>query len=115
MDDSLLLKVSFILALVGISILIVLSDKLSLDNSSISSIDEGILGNNVKIKGIVTPIRLNNLMQIFQVQDNTGNINVVLYKNDLKINKGSIVEVEGHVTKYNNELQVSGDLIKVIS
>ncbi len=115
MDDSLLLKTSLILALAGLSIITILASKLDLKQSNIASLNEEMLNKNIKIKGLATPITSNSLIQLIELQDNTGKIKIVLYKSNLKIEKGSILEVEGRVTKYNQELQFTADFVKVLT
>lgn|SRR3989338_777792 len=114
MDDNKLMKFSFILALLGIAGIFILADKLDLKNSDINGINDKIIEKNIKIKGYVEIVKSNSVVQIVTIKDDTGVIDVILY-GKARIVKGSLIEVNGRVSKYENKLQVNADSIKVLS
>ena len=115
MDDNIILKISFVTCLLGIAIIVIISDKLELKESRINEINENMAEKNIKIKGYANPSRSNKIIQIIEVKDNTGQIEVIAYKGHIKVKKGDIIEVEGSVSKYENKLQVNADTVKVLS
>ena len=113
MDDNQLIKISFICALMGMALLFVLAGKLDLKSSNISEIKNGMVEKNINIKGYVNNINNKGAIQLINVEDNTGNIEAVVYGKS-KLGKGDLVEIFGRVSKYDGNLQINVDSIKVI-
>ncbi len=113
--EKTLLKVSLIFALIGILILIFLSEKLSLESSQISSITNSSIDKSVKVKGTIASIKDTPSVLILTLKDNTGEIKVVAFKNqNITLQKNSIIEVEGIIKQYQNSLEIEAKKITLI-
>jgi len=55
---------------------------------------------------------LGKTIQLLEVQDLTGKIEVVIFDSKPKISKGAFIEVEGKVSKYQNNIQINANTIK---
>ena len=115
MEEGILLKIALVSSLIGILLLSFIEEKISLKESNITMIDYSLLENHVKVKGAAVNIKdLENIL-IFDLKDNNGKIKVIAFKkNKLKIKKDSILEVEGIVKEYNNELEVEAKKIRIL-
>ena len=109
MKDSTLLKISFMFAILGLLSMLYLSDKLEPKIIQISSINEGLLENNIKIQGAVISAKTLKSIQLLEVQDISGKIQIVMFDITPKIKKGSYIEVQGKVSKYKNNMQINAD------
>jgi len=102
-----LLGVASICALTGILILTFLTEYVSLGNSDINSINESLVDQKVVIKGYITSLRDTPSVLLLDVEDKTGKIKVVAFKEgNITLEKGSIIGVEGTVSEYKNGLEI---------
>lgn len=113
MDERTLLKVALICALVGILILIIISDRITYSKSNISSITLNQTGSDVLIKGQVSSIQETPNLFIFTLQDDTGKIKVVAFKEKIKLQEGQIVEVLGTTKEYNSKPEIEAKRIRI--
>ena len=114
MEEKILLKVAIICSLLGILILFLVDETISLKESKIESIDESKLDQSVKVKGIVNNFRIIKSLKLFELKDETGKIKVISFDKDLELTNGALIEVEGRVTEYRNELEIEASKIKVL-
>ncbi|MEK6955450.1 MAG: OB-fold nucleic acid binding domain-containing protein [Nanoarchaeota archaeon] len=114
MEDTKLLKISFIVAAIGLGILIVLGNVITLEESNIAKLDKKSLDKNVKIKGYIQNIQSSGSVKLLEIEDNTGKIIVVVFDNKLYVKKGNIAEVEGKLTIREGKLQVNAETIRTI-
>ena len=116
MEEKTLFNISLICALIGILIILFISERKEISDSNISSISKNHLDKEVKVKGYVTTST--NLPGIFilDLQDNTGNITVVIFKEDenIDIKNGQVLEVTGIVKEYKNNLEVEASSVKIL-
>ena len=83
MDEKFLLKLSLIFSLLGILLILFISENSSLSTSKISDISNKQLDTNVKIKGTIGHItELENLV-LFTLEDKTGKINIILFTDNV--------------------------------
>lgn len=114
MQESTLLKVSLIVSLIGIFLILLISEKISLPTSNINLINETHIDKNVKVKGIVESIAETPGLIILTLKDTTGSITVIIFKDEeLKLEKNSLIEVEGTVVKYKNKLEINAKKVKI--
>ena len=105
-----LLKISFIGAIVGIILLFIISENISINKISIDRIDESYIGRSVRFSGDVTKISSSEKFSSVEVD---GKILVVLFgKADLA--KGDKIEVIGKVDEYKNKIEVVADSIRMM-
>ena len=115
MDEKILLKISLIPSLVGILILLVILEKIDVSDSNISAIDKNLSEKQVKIKGEITRIRETPAFSMINVKDDTGNIDVVVFKEKkLELKEGDIIQVEGQVTEYQGKLEILAKRIVIL-
>ncbi len=107
MHEKTLLKISLITSLVGILILLIILDKIDISDSDIASINKTLIDKQVKIKGEITRTTETPGLYILNVKDNTGNIDIIIFKEDkIELKKGDIVEIEGQITEYQDKLEL---------
>lgn len=118
MDYRKLTKISFVVALLGIILIVLLALNLEPTTRAISSISEKNLDEWVKIQGKVIDIKEiksneTEIFDIIRVHDGMDSIDVLSGKVlDLKINYE--IEVIGKVSEYKGELQIEASKIKEI-
>ena len=115
MKEKTLLKISLITSLVGILILLVILDKIDVSDSNINAINKTFLDKQVKIKGEITRITETPGLYIMNVKDNTGDIDVIVFKEEkLELEKGNIIQIEGQVTEYQGKLEIIAKKIVIL-
>ena len=114
MEDTTLLKISFIVAAIGVCILIILGNVITLEESNIAKLDKKSLDKNVKIKGYIQNIQTFGSIKIIEIEDNTGKISVVVFDNKFYVKNGGIAEVEGKLTIREGKLQVNAETIRTV-
>ena len=109
-------KICIISGILGIILLIFISNKLELPISIISKITDKDLNKTVKIKGTVSKFIEKESLTTIELEEASSKINVILFKSEkIQIKKGNLLEVEGKVAKYENKLQIYADTIKVLN
>lgn len=114
MKDSTLIKISLIFALISIGTIAYLSDKLKINTIDIASINQGMIDMNVRVNGVVMNVMKSKTLQVLDISDPTGSIQVVVFDTNAKINKGAYLDVEGKISKYKNNLQINSDSINEV-
>lgn len=112
MEEKTLFKIAFSVSLIGIFILLFISEKTNIKSIQISSINPSMLDQQIKVNGKVEKITKTGLVSIIQLKDETSSIKVVAFEN-LTINKDDTLEVTGKITSYKNELEIDSDKIIV--
>ena len=115
MDEKILLKISLITSLVGILVLLIILEKIDVSDSNIAAINKNLSEKEVKIKGEITRIRETPAFSMINVKDDTGNIDVVVFKEEnLELKEGDIIQVEGQVTEYQGKLEILAKRIIIL-
>jgi RecJ-like exonuclease len=115
-----LIKLSFIISVLGIFLIYLLAINLEPKQVPISSISQKSLEQFVKIQGyVIKPGIIENKSEgyaftIFKIQDNSGEIEVI-FRNSLKLKNLQRVEIIGKVSTYENQLQIESYKIKLLS
>lgn len=116
MKEKSLLKVALICSLVGILILFIVSQNISVEEKTIGRITIEDMDKKVKIKGFVEKVvdtEKVGIINVVQPQD----IDVVLFKEGnetIDIKKDDFIEVIGKVEEYKGELEVIGQRVRII-
>jgi DNA/RNA endonuclease YhcR with UshA esterase domain len=108
-------KISFIFALLGILLLLAISQSLPAKELKISDINEFQLNKVVKVKGLVFNQRnfQNENFQIISIKDETGKIDIIT--NDIiNISNDDIILVQGKIKEFNGFLQIQSDKITLV-
>jgi len=114
MEEKNLLRIAIIISLIGVLILIIITEKIDISESNIAQITEKNIDQTVKIKGQITRITKTETIMILNIKDSTGEIKVTAFnpeESNLKTNQ--IVGINGKVTEYMNQIQIEADKIKI--
>ena len=109
-------KTSLIISLLGILILLIYSENITLPTKNIQNITNKDVDKQIKIIGQVT--RLTDLpgLMILNIKDNTEQMTVVVFKEEkLNINKNDFLEIQGKVAEYRGELEIIAEKIIKLS
>lgn len=112
MKEKTLLKIAIICALAGIFILYLISDNITIDESSIGKIEEEQIGNDVKVKGVVKDVFNGERISIITITQ-PEEMKIILYEN-VTVEEGDYIEVIGEIDEYNGELEVIGNRVRRI-
>jgi len=112
-----LTKLCIISTILGIALLVIISDKLSLPTSTIASITKEQINKPVVVKGTIKDILVNKeSLSLLEVQDKSSSIKVALFKPDkITLQEGSFIEVYGRVSLYNEEVEIIAETIKILN
>lgn len=116
MKEKNLLKIALICSLIGILILFITSQSISVQEKTISRITIEDAGNKVKIKGSVEKVidtEKVTIINVMQPQD----LDVVLFKETnetFDIQKDDFIEVIGKIEEYQGKLEVIGQRVRII-
>jgi RecJ-like exonuclease len=114
MNEKTLLKISLIFSILGILLILFISENTSIDLSNISEITKENIDEKVRIQGIVTNIVETESLTILNVKDNTGKITIIIFEIGIGLQKDQRVEIIGSVTDYEDQLEIMADQIKKI-
>src|SRR3989338_10897020 len=107
MKESTLFKFALAVSLIGILALLIIVEKIELPLNSINSINDAKKENLIKVKGTIEGIKETPGLFILNVKDETGNIDVLVFKeNNLNFTKNSLVEIEGTVQENQGKNEV---------
>src|SRR3989344_8537381 len=109
MQDKILLKLSWISAILGIFLLLLVKDYLELESSEIKNLDSSMLDQRVKTAGIVKSVYENPDSYFVIIKSGNQSIGVSIFSKDLEIKNESIMEVEGTLTEFDNRLSIQAD------
>ena len=116
MNENILLKLSLVFSILGILIILFISETSSIDLIKISEITKENLDEKVRIQGIIKTTEDTPELLIINIEDETGTIIIILFKNseEIILKENQKVEVVGKVMEYKDQLEISVDQIKVI-
>ena len=101
--DKTLFKTALFLSLLGIFLLIIISNFIEPRLSKIESIDRKNIEDFIKIKGNISDIK--NIGTLFRIGDETGKINGIIYDNE-KIKERKNVIIIGKIMDFEGELEI---------
>lgn len=103
-------KLALITSLIGVFLLIILSQYLEPKIRPISEISKSEIGNFVKVSGKVSNIKQTKITT-FDLSDKTGEIDIVSF-DKINISNNQDLEIIGKVNTYYNSLQIEAREIK---
>ncbi len=113
MNNQTLLKLSFIISILGILLLLFLANTISPLKLKIKDISQQDLNQRVEIQGKIQSIKTyKENFQIITINDSKDKIDILI-DNPLNITKNQSVVVIGRITEYKNNLQIQADKIKL--
>ena len=115
MKEKTLLRVALISAIIGVSVLFIISDNIEIDEKTIDKINKDNIGEKVKIKGIVTKVSDTNKTLFLEISQ-PESMTLIVFKDDKEINisSGDYIEVIGKIDEYKGEMEVIVDKIRKI-
>ncbi len=115
-DDSMLLKISILVMLAGISALFIISERTEIPETSIKEIKEsGQTGTSLKITGEITRYSDTEKVAFLEIA-HQDTITVVVFKDkDFAISPGTKVEITGTTDEFRGQIQVIANEIRTIS
>ena len=112
MKEKTLLKIALAGGVVGIVVLFVLSQQISVDEAMISRLDE-MVDESVVVTGSV--IGINSLDSVtFVMLQKDEIVTVVVFGKTPMLEIGDLVQVRGKVTEQDGEAEIIGDEIRVV-
>ncbi len=109
-----LLKISLSISLMGILLLLFLSNFLEPKLTDIEQINNKLLNKKTQVQGTISDIKTytNSSFQVISIKDSTGEIDITTNK-ILNLTKNQNITVIGTIKEYNQGLQIQAD--KIIS
>ncbi len=106
------LKTTLSISLLGILLLLFLSEFLSPNITNISDINNKLLNQKTQVQGQIFNIRTfeDSNFQIISIKDSTGKIDIIL-NNPTNLANNQNITVIGKITEYNQTLQIQADKI----
>lgn len=106
MKEKHLIKIAIICSLIGILIILLITEFTVIPLVKISEINKDLLNKEVKVQGKIISIKETPGLYIFTVEDDSI-IKAVMFKEELlQISKGDSVEIQGRVIEYKKELEI---------
>jgi len=111
LKEKTILKISIIIVLVGLAFLFIYAG--SIDLKSINNLDEALPEDEIKLKGTITRLSLNDKVAFIELEGNQViKTDVVLFADhDVYLQEGDYVEISGTVEEYNNEKEIIANKI----
>jgi len=107
---KILLKISLAISILGILVLLILSNTLNPKLTKIENINKKLINQKIQVKGEIINIKNFKNLQIITIKDSTGRIDLVLYEN-LNLSKKQTIIAFGRVNTYKDQIQISADKI----
>lgn len=107
-------NLSFAISILGIFLLLFISNIEIKKTNSISEINYKMLNKRVKIEGEIMKIKeVNENFQIISLVEKENKIDILTNKR-LNLKNGDLIEVTGTVSEYNKTLQIQSEKIVMI-
>lgn len=108
-----LLKISFIISILGILFLMILSNYLTIENLEIKDINQDLINKKIQIQGIIFEIKNYPDFQIIKIRNKTDEIEIIA-NNHLNLIENDKIRIIGKVQEYNNNFQINAEKIFLI-
>lgn len=119
MSDSQLIKISFLIALIGLACLFALYVVLEPEHLTIKDITLSNIGHEVVVTGSISSIAVNNDHVFITLSDNSSSIKVVVFANTAKNHPeiynltSGVLTIQGKVDNYKGELEIVANKIGI--
>ena len=114
MNEKTLLKISIIGSLLGLIILFMLAENISISDKDIDKLTMDDIEQSVKVTGMVTKVTNREKVMFLEISEK-AKVNALLFKKgNVSIEMGDLVEIRGKVDEYNNKPQIIIIQIKFI-
>ena len=107
-----LFRISLIISLLGTFTLLLILEYQELPFSKISEINKDQIETKIKTQGTITSIKETPGLYILTIKDSNSIITTIVFKEEqIALTKNSLVEIEGKIQEYQNELEIIADKI----
>ena len=116
MKEKTVLKIALISSLVGLLVLYLISDNITIEEKNIEKITLDNKDEFVKVRGLVNKVVDTEKVTIIEIMQ-PNEITVVLFKNENKatlIQEGNEVEIIGKVDEYEGELEIIAQRARIV-
>ncbi len=115
MEKKTIFNISLTASLLGILLLLLVSENLNAKQITIDSITRNHIDKDVIVLGSISSINKQGSLTLLKVKDETGKIDVVVFKSrDLSLRYGDQIEIYGKVALYNDKLEIIAKSIKML-
>ncbi|MFH1972816.1 MAG: OB-fold nucleic acid binding domain-containing protein [archaeon] len=113
MQEKTILRIALISSISGVLLLLLFCNFLKIDLIDISDINEDRIDEKVRIQGEVKSLKEMQKVTMFDLEDDTGRIKVVVFTEE-KLHLDDSVIIEGTVLDYKGELEVNVERIEYV-
>ena len=115
MKEKTLLKISLICTLVGLYVLFLINERISVNSKTIAEINSTLLEKDIKIKGEIIRLTQTEGLYLINIKDKSNKeITIVVFRDqELALKKGDIINVEGVVKDYKGNLEIIAKKIEI--
>lgn len=107
MDEQKLIIISLCSSIVGLFLIIFLSENIEPPFYKISDINKNLTGNIITTVGKISLIKETKDIFIFNLEENSSSILAIAFKEEnLVLEKEKDVKVKGEIIEYQNELEI---------
>lgn len=115
MEEKNLFKIALFCSLIGLFIILLISEKIELKFYKISEINPSLIDKEIKTQGQIILIKETSGLYILKIKDNINYIDVVIFKEDkINLEIDNYIEVQGKVVEYRNKLEIQTNNIKIL-
>jgi len=111
---SKLLYFAVLTSVVGILIILFISENNEVRLLGIKDIDESYIDQYVRVRGTSGKVSIANKITIFDLKDGINTIKVVAFDNSTIIQNHMDLEIYGLIISYKGELEIQAEEIKII-
>ena len=113
MENTVLLKISIIISLVGILSMLFLAETLEVPLTKIKELEKKKIDEKIRVQGVIIQVKETPKAILFTLKDETGTITAIIFKEgSLILKKGQKVEVEGTLLEYQGKKEISVSWVK---
>jgi len=114
MDEKNLFKIALLCSLIGILIIMLISDSLEVPSLKIHEVSRNVLEKQIKVSGTIKNLKFYSGLIVFDIQDETGKIKVIAYEEEVNFKENLKIELEGIVKEYKNNLEIETKTVRLI-
>lgn len=114
MNNQTLLKLSFIISILGILLLLFLANTIQPAQIKIKNISQQNLNQKIQLTGKIQSIKTykESDFQILTINDSTDKIDILI-DSPINLTKNQTIMIQGRITDYKNNPQIQADKIKL--
>lgn len=115
MNEKTLFIIAFSSTLIGILLIMFISEHIEIKQIKIKNITEDLIGEEVKVIARITNIKTTPGLYILTLNDNSSEIKAIIFKEqELEFKNRDKVEVIGEIIKYKNILEIQVNQLNLL-